>query len=102
MEGQSHNTIGRTRDKNPATKSSTDVTQYTGDPRKHYIFHCNASCGAIFEGTEDQCRAYIMRHSSLILTSIIVDEDEYNKLKMMTEARIRAYFMDLHLTMEKY
>lgn len=64
------------------------------DSKVYYIFHCNFSIGAIYSGSEEDCRVYLQNHPSLMRTSIIMDEDEYNIVRKMCEPVQRKYFED--------
>ena len=86
--------LGAKRDKNPITKSG-EIKHFKQDRRKHYVFHCNETIGLIFEGSEMECRAYMMRNNSPIRYNFICDEEEYIMLKNMSEENVRAYFKAL-------
>ena len=68
----------------------------------HIVFHCNISVGTIFEGSEDECRAYVMAHPMLVHTSIIMDDDEYQTTKAMSENQIREKFAHLEMLSRAY
>ena len=60
-----------------------------------YVFHCNIAIGAIFSGSQDECRAYVLSQPQLLVSSIIADEDEYQMLSNMPDKQIRKYFDNL-------
>ena len=63
----------------------------------YYVWHCNRSVGAIFTGSQTQCRAFMLANPTLFNSSIICSEDEHIKFTQMPEDVIRAYFDDLKL-----
>ena len=70
--------------------------------RLFYVFHCNIAIGAIFSGSQDECRAYVLSQPQLLVSSIITDEDEYQMLSNMPDKQIRKYFDNLKELAKSY
>lgn len=62
----------------------------------YYVYHYkNGSVGAIYNGSEFQCRMYVLNHSELLDKVVIMDEEEYNLVRNLPIELAMKYFAKL-------